>query len=228
MLAHFGSDTYGRVKTVGGTPIVTKFFMANGFPIYPLQSYYFSRSDEVAGSGIPFLSQYELSITGIPLARIDRTSVIVAYLRGLCGLLTLFGSIGALFVLGMLLRGDQGGVGPAVLEGMYGLTVFLAIGVVCGGLTYLVPLTSRRERRIRLYCGELLGFCADPARIPAELAHAMWEDQLKRAAAANMSESSLSRRNELLQLLAARCQIASDQQLAEAECTTDEVLKRLG
>jgi hypothetical protein len=33
-----GSDTYGRVKTVGGVPVVSKFFMLQFLPLYPLQS----------------------------------------------------------------------------------------------------------------------------------------------------------------------------------------------
>lgn len=37
---HWGADSYGRVKVVGRTAIVTRFFAVDSLPIYPLQSFY--------------------------------------------------------------------------------------------------------------------------------------------------------------------------------------------
>jgi hypothetical protein len=41
-----GSDTYGRVKTVGTTPIVTRVGMISSLPVFPLESFYFVRVGE--------------------------------------------------------------------------------------------------------------------------------------------------------------------------------------
>ena len=222
---HCDLETYGKVKVVGGTPIVTKFFMVNLFPVYPLQSYYFSHVNKEAMDEVPFLG-FRLSISGIPLARIDRTSVVIAYLRGVCGVLVAIGFLGSIFMAVPLLMGEQGMlVDPK--KTLDGMLCGLAIGAVVATLTYVLPLTTRRERRIRRYCGELLGFCADPARVRADLAAEMWQDQLQRSTAAEMSEAALSRLNYLLQLIQARCQIAKGQSVQQMEQTTDELLERL-
>src|SRR4051794_39809742 len=81
MLVTFGSDTYGRVKTVDSTPIVTKFGMVSAFPVFPLESFYFIRSGESTSEGIPFLAQvHSTGIKAIPLARVDKLSVLMAYI----------------------------------------------------------------------------------------------------------------------------------------------------
>lgn len=36
-----GTDSYGRVKCVGKTPIVTRFEMLQMFPLRPIESMYF-------------------------------------------------------------------------------------------------------------------------------------------------------------------------------------------
>jgi hypothetical protein len=222
---HVGVDTYGKVKSVGGTPIVTKFFMVSAFPVYPLESFYSSRVHKEAIDGVPFLG-HTLYITGIPLARIDRASVLIAYLRGVCGALMVVGFLGSIFMAIPLLMGPQGMVVDPV-KTLYGALSTLALGIVCGALTYFIPLTSQRERSIRSYCGELLGFCADPARIRPDLAAEMWQEQLHGASPADMTEASLSRLNYLLQLIEARCQIAHGQKVRELEQNTDELLERL-
>jgi hypothetical protein len=190
-----------------------------------LESYYFSRVDKEGIDGMPFLG-HTLSITGIPLARIDRTSVFIAYLRGICGALMIIGFIGSIFMAIPLLMGPHGmAVDP--VKTLYGALGLFALGVAVGALTYVLPLTTRRERRIRMYCGELLGFCADPARVRADLAAEMWQEQVQGATAVDMTEAAMSRLNYLLQLIQARCEIAHGQRVEQMEQTTDEVLERL-
>src|SRR5690349_7327227 len=87
-----GSDTYGRVKVVAGTPIVTQFFMVQLLPVYPLRSFYFLSADHVKSSGIPGIAAvYSREFNAIPLAKIDRASVAMAYIRGLFGGMALVG-----------------------------------------------------------------------------------------------------------------------------------------
>jgi hypothetical protein len=225
MHVHVGLDTYGKVKSVGGTSIVTKFFMVNGVPVYPLESFYFSAAEGQALDERPFLG-LRLPVTGIPLARVDRASVLIAYLRGLCGVLVVVGFIGSIFMIVPLLMGPQGmAVDP--VKTLQGMLCVLGVGIVVGALTYAIPLASRRERLIRRHCGELLGFCADPARTHADLAAQMFQEQLSGASSADMSEAALSRLNCLLQLIKARCRIAGGQHVREMEQTTDELLARL-
>ena len=87
-----GTDTYGRVKAVAGTPIVTKFAMLQLLPLYPLQSFYFTGTGPIETTGVPFLaSTTSVAIKGIPLATLDVTSVVMAYARGVFGGLAIVG-----------------------------------------------------------------------------------------------------------------------------------------
>lgn len=89
-----GADSYGRVKSVDGTPVVTKFGMLSGLPIWPICSYYRYGGDMRSLSGIPLVFHLEnVLVHGLPLSRIDRLSVAMAYLRGLAGAMILFGSM---------------------------------------------------------------------------------------------------------------------------------------
>ena len=63
-----GTEIYGRVKQVGSTPVVTKFWALSLMPIVPLQSYYFIRFGQRKSQGCPFLAEsYSTAIVGIPL-----------------------------------------------------------------------------------------------------------------------------------------------------------------
>ena len=134
-----GTDTYGRVKSVSGTPIVTSFFMCNGLPVYPLRSYYFVGAGPTESSGIPVLAGTQsTAIVGIPLASVDVASVVMAYVRGLCGALVVLGSI--VIVFGIMVRNGNPPNASLMAAVRVILTLFV-IGAVGGLLTYAIPLT---------------------------------------------------------------------------------------
>lgn len=223
MSVSFGSDTYGRVKSVNGTAIVTKFFMLNGFPVYPLASFYFVGQSMVESSEIPFLGSIEkIEVNGLPLTRLDRTSVVIAYARGLFAAMTLLGCIALFFVLVNSLTGEQlDDIGTAL---MHALLSCGSIGLACGLLSYVIPLTSQRERSIRKFCGEILGISADPARVSVGSL-----SSIERCLSSLIShERSDELRFALIQqLVDCRLKIAVSQDVAEMERLTDEVLTRL-
>lgn len=164
-----GSDTYGRVKNVGRTPIVTKFQMVNAVPIWPLQSFYWIGPGETKREGVPFLASIETAeIVGLPLARRDKLSVGMAYLRGVAATLTVIGSI--VIVPGIMhLTGER--LDRFAMQATYLLLTMLGTGVTVGALSYCWPFqVSERERQIRTACGQALGVCADPAMLTREAA----------------------------------------------------------
>jgi hypothetical protein len=158
-----GTDTYGRVKTVAGTPIVTKFAMLQFLPLYPLQSYYFIGTGPTETTGVPFLASMKtVAVSGIPLATVDTTSVAIAYARGVFGALAIVGFM--VIIPGiMYLSGER--LDNFAMMATRALLISLIVGAVGGLLTYALLLTPRREREIRQHCGELLGVAVDPARV---------------------------------------------------------------
>ena len=224
MSVHFGTDTYGKVKTVGGTPIVTVFAMLNSLPLRPLQSYYFIGLGEGQEFHVPFVGgMSQASVVGVPLAKIDLASVTIAYARGMFGLLAVIGSIVIVpFVSNW--RGEP-------LDDVGGIIVLallssLAVGIVGGVLTYCWPLTSRRERNIRLACGEFLGVCVDPAL--AVLPYAA--DALRTATtmASAMQPTSTHAENRytcVAELVAVRAKIALGEDRQPLEARTNELLE---
>jgi hypothetical protein len=79
---HMGTDTYGKVKQVGPTAVVTKFAMVSGMPLLPLESYYYAGTGEE--EGIPILMTMR-KVHGLPLARLNMLSVVIAYARAVSG-----------------------------------------------------------------------------------------------------------------------------------------------
>lgn len=221
MIAIAGTDTYGRVKSVCGTPIVTKFAMLQMLPIYPLQSFYLSRSGATEIVGIPFVaSARSTSIIGIPLASVDITSVLLAYVRGLAGALVLLGFIALLIPGFIYLTGDHiPGLPANLLRWVFAL--FLA-GVLGGLLTYAVPLTTRREKDIRRYCGEVLGIAVDPARVISEAS-----ERLAEHVGATAPSGDPSRAASIRGLIIARANIARGIDRVPMEERTDELLDQL-
>ena len=137
-----GSDTYGRIKTVGGTPIVTKFVMLQFLPIYPLQSFYLTGLIHTERRGIPLIaSSHSTVINGIPLARVDRLSVVIAYLRGIFGAMTVVGFM-SIIPLSMYFTGEH--LDAFALSALRGLLTSFVVGLVGGVATYLIPRTSVR------------------------------------------------------------------------------------
>jgi hypothetical protein len=98
------------------------------------------------------------------------------------------------------------------------------IGIVGGVLSYAIPFTPRRERRIRKSCGELLQICADPARVPADMSVAI--EQYAVAAASYLPPNDPS--SVLVQhLVIIRARIARGIDVNTMEQKTDEILDRL-
>jgi hypothetical protein len=158
-----GSDTYGRVKKVGSTPIVTRFFMFAALPVFPLESFYFIQFGATTSDGVPLIAEYRLTaIEGIPLARLDKQSVLIAYVRAVFGAMTVAGAVAML----MVYMSGKGDLSERETEVATVVGTVLAIGTFGGLCTYILPFQmTRRERSIRRLCGTVLRIAADPARV---------------------------------------------------------------
>lgn len=224
---HFlmGTGIYGQVKQVGPTPIVTKFVMLQLLPVYPLQSIYATSPVETTLEGIPILaSTTSANVDGYPLARVDLGSVIIAYCRALCAALLLPGAIG--LVMRFAIKH------PETLDlftqmMMQALTITLFVAVTAGALTYLVPLTNRRDAKIRLLCGDVLDACIDPAKVdPNHLERIEYE--AGRGTAYQDSENAPETRLSLIrQLIDCRLEIAQGNEITIMEQCTDDLLIRI-
>ena len=222
MTAMAGTDTYGRVKAVDGTPIVTKFFMLQGIPITPQQSYYFRAFGAGTTAGIPFVAETQsVSIQGIPLAKLDRLSVAMAYVRAFFALLTVVGFIAIVPIISYFTGERLDSLGR-IITAM--LISFFIVGIIGGSMTYLLPLTPRREQAIRSYCGELLGISADPARLSAEDAR-MINAYISQQDSQSIDD--LPRDALLRELIGYRTNIAEGIETAIMEERTDHTLNRL-
>ena len=215
-----GTDTYGRVKAVAGTAIVTKFFMFQSLPVFPLRSYYFIRHGETTRSGVPFFASEETtSIVGLPLASIDVASALMAYVRAGFATMTVVGSIA--MVPGIIyLTGEH--LDDFAMTATKGLLASLTTGIVGGLLTYAIPLISHRERDIRAYCAELLGVSADPARVTPE-AQKMIGDYIDDP----QLMTDHPRTRQIRQLIATRLELANSENARAFEDRTDNLLERL-
>ncbi|MBI3861216.1 MAG: hypothetical protein HY290_04915 [Planctomycetia bacterium] len=225
---HGGLDTYGKVKKVGGTPIVTRFVMVALIPLVPLESYYFMGEGKDEGILFVYTSK---SIYGLPLEHLDPLSVLMAYARGVFGAFLVMG----VFSLAIVYS-NWGGVNRARPNdfdtvAQYVMAGGLGIGIPGGLITYLWPFqTTRREREIRLACGEGLGICADPAFVQEDVAETIMNDTLELAWADNSDAGLPQKRPALVRrLIIARARIALG--LAESredlESETDDVLREL-
>lgn len=215
-----GTDTYGRVKNVAGTPIVTKFAMLQFLPLYPLQSYYYTGAGPTKTTGVPFLaSTQSTAIHGVPLATLDTASVLMAYARGIFATLAIVGFI--VIVPGiMYLTGER--LDPLAIIAMQVLMTSFIVGVVGGLLTYAIPLTPRREREIRQHCAELLNVGADPACVPPELSAAFAEYVTR-----TYRKAEDPRTRFLGELVLTRDIIAQGHDATRLEIKTDELLDQL-
>jgi hypothetical protein len=102
--------------------------------------------------------------------------------------------------------------------------VCLVVGVVGGLLTYVIPLTPRREREIRSYCAELLLIAVDPAQVPAHNARSIEQY------ASDPLPDELARQpqGELIrQLVLVRARIGQNRDAVRMEQQTDILLERL-
>ena len=149
-----GTDVYGRVKSVAGTSVVTKFAMLEMIPYRAIASYYVWRETTTETKGIPFVfTTHSAQIHGLPLEQVDRISVVLTYVRVLCAGLMLLGSLGA--ITGLVTYWN--GIVPMTesqRELTFGSVAYLILGCGVGLFSYVCPTTGRRERRIRLLCQE--------------------------------------------------------------------------
>lgn len=222
MSIHVGTDVYGRVKKVSGTPVVTKFAMFQFFPIYPVQSFYYTGAGHTETVGVTLLAgSQSVAILGIPLASVDMASVMVAYVRAVSVTLIVFGFIFTL--LDIVIR-TNGGRQPDAFAAaaLKIMQVGLAGGTIVGLLTYVIPLTSSRERAIRRYVAEILVVSADPARVPADVSARLVEQ-------AKMSCQSArdTRKQLIVQLIETRAKMAQAMDAYGMESKTDELLDLL-
>ncbi len=215
-----GSDTYGRVKKVGSTPIVTRFGMVSSLPVVPLESFYFERLGDSTSKGIPFLVQIRsTTIEGIPLARLDMLSVAMTYARGLFGTMAIMGFVGTFMVFMMWVTGERLDETATIMAKC--VATCFAIGTVAGLCTYVVPFQmTTREREIRRLCGTILGISADPARVRCDFARAI-ESFL------NGSEIAPGMLELAHELARTRLRIALGEPQTALEDHTDDILERI-
>ena len=149
-------------------------------PIVPLQSYYFIRFGQRKSQGCPFLAEsYSTAIVGIPLARLDRLSVVISYVRATFGVIAIMGFFCSLSPFMAWATGPQLSERQVIVATCAGTSFAVAIIVTLG--TYVLPFTiTRRERDIRRACGMILGTAADPARVRPDHAKPI-DDYLKAA-----------------------------------------------
>ena len=220
MLITSGTDTYGRVKKISGTPIVTKFAMLQSLPVFPLVSYYFIGLGPTQVTGFPLLGGSEYTpIIGIPLKSVDKTSVLMAYARALFALLTLIGFMSLFPIIQYFNEGQLDGF---ALRATRLLLLSFIVGVAGGGLSYVVPLTSRRERDIRRFCAEGLGVSADPARVSSDVALKLLE-----SVGDDLWWSEDPRKQLIRQLIESRVEISRASVVEDWEAKTDELLDSL-
>jgi hypothetical protein len=166
----FGSDVYGAVHRVRGTPIVTRFWMLYLLPVVPVESLYLRRLGQQTGLMIPFVGgATQTKVYGIRCARIDLLSVGIAYIRGIAGLAVLVGSV---VTFGLLLS-RMSGPPPDDFQRVAAIVggAALALGLLIGGATYAFTFgVPSRDRRIREACARAFGIAIDPARVKADVA----------------------------------------------------------
>lgn len=168
-----GSDIYGAVRRVDGTPIVTKFAMLQFVPLFPLESYYLRRVAKKSGVSVPLLGGYSSqAIAGLRLAKLDRLSVLVAYLRGIGAVLAVVSCIG---LFGMLVTSFSGTPMNAEQRMIAAAcAVILGVGLLISVPTYYFTfVVAQRDMEIRRACAKWLGLAADPAQIVADEAKLM-------------------------------------------------------
>ena len=219
-----GTDAYGRVKGVHKTAIVTVFSMVQSLPVAPIKSYYAWGSATSETIGVPFLATVRnVQLRGLPLARVDRTSVAFSYVRAALAALILIGFIGTfsgfIFSLNGKPMDDFARTATRLAEAC------LATGVAGGVLTFLVPTVGRRERLIRSFCGELLGVCIDPGRVASDVAAAIGET-LPQFDIQDRSGAKRPRLEIVRNLVLTRCDVATDDG-RDCEARTDELLDQL-
>ncbi len=162
--------------------------------------------------------------------RVDKLSALMAYVRAVCGAMIAFGS---LFFVTFILNRNFIPLTDSQIAIRYGLGVLLCVGIGGGLLTYCQPFqTTAREKRIRLECGEILGICADPARIQGAAAQRILNSLADVSASQNSDPFNanpvvVDRRESLVQLTRVRAMIALGHSRDSLERRTDELLAQI-
>ena len=232
-----GTDVYGAVRKVGTTPIVTKFAMLQFLPLFPIESYYLSRTGTQTRTGVPLIfGQSSQSISGLRLASVDRLSACVAYLRALGASITLFAFIGLMLAIVTSFSGPRNERDPVQRYLLPASLIVLGGGLLIAlptyYFTYVVPV---RDKLIRETCGELLGIDADPACVDADTARELLRMTHDAMARSGITEPAKLFRNLVqanpdqirLLLLLARVQIATSGRRDKLEPMTDSLLLAL-
>lgn len=218
------ADTFGRVKTVRGTSVVTRFRGVKMIPLLPTASFYVGENAAE--------HQDEGAFVAIPCARIDRTSVAMAYWRGLCAGLLLFGFVAIVPLYSLWLGAGPGPDALGILK-MKVLIVLFCVGAVGGILSYFVPTISQRERQIREHCGVVLGPAIDPAQVTRAAADEIQSTPFEQTDSDPVDPEGTQATADAhwwplrCKLVLARCRIALDKDVAAAEQATDELLLQL-
>ena len=107
------------------------------------------------------------------------------------------------------------------------LVAAFLVGTIAGILTYLIPLTSRRER-IREHCAAILGPAIDPARLSSADASEFLESLVVELIDDRGELESNSLVYQLRrELVIVRCRMAGGEDVPSAELTTDQILRQL-
>jgi hypothetical protein len=219
-----GTESYGRVRVVGDTAVVTQFQMLMHFPLVPIRSYYVWGPLDSEETGVPFLySVRNIRQRGVPLTHIDFLSVVLAYTRAVLAVMILFGFI-VTFTSAVASRNgrpmnDFAATATRIAQ------LGLVIGCVAGIASLVVPTAGRREKSIRSYCGEILEANVDPARVPPGVAK-MIQEAVRQSYMPHFEGEARSRRQYIQDLTLARCDVALSRN-DEAERLTDDVLQQL-
>ncbi len=224
MHVHFGDDSYGAVKYVGGFHVATTFFHVNSFPVWPMQSMVLGPRDEQGHD-----------MQALLLASIDRHSVVIAYVRGVAGALIVLGFIPLLFgFMFWLLNDGQTDIPPSLIMSIGGVTV--ASGTMIGTASYLVWRTPKpRERHIRRIAHKQLGAAVDPASLVPSLSSHFAELLESRLLVEGIHDYSdaIRRSHEYPEeirekvLLRVRCEMSLAGPNAQHEFHTDSLLRGL-
>jgi len=217
-----GTEFYGRVKSVQQLPIVTSFWMFNYIPILPRESWY-CRKIKSEFAGVPLIASTErFEVDGIPLAKLDAASVVISYLRALGAVGLIISVLWSVMFVVMYLNPSPAAVQPDGF--VYAVFSIGAIGTAVGGITYVIPLCSRRERRIRQVCHEVLGWAIDPAVVTKPMSQRLLAFINELSQASGRIDST----QELMQMLVVtRCRIAQGQDRNDNEARTTQILEEL-
>ena len=156
---------------------------------------------------------------GIPLARLDKLSVVMTYARGLFGGMAIIGFIFTFMAFMMWVTGEHLDELAQTMVACAG--VCFALGVFAGLCTYLFPLqTTRRERAIRRSCRAILGIAVDPARMRPDFARTV--DGMLQQSPAPTGPAAL-----VHELVRTRARIALGEPALALEDHTDDLLERI-